>query len=87
MSDVDLYDSESSTEKKMELIENKLWKLIKKIEDITGDYYHYDNIKSDFLKSLDNNNMGFKNKCLECGIDMGPQNPRQLCGKIRCDNK
>lgn len=24
------------------------------------------------------------NRCLECGIDMGPQNPRQLCGKTRC---
>jgi hypothetical protein len=24
--------------------------------------------------------------CLECGIDMGPQNPRQLCGKWRCSN-
>ena len=24
--------------------------------------------------------------CLECGIDMGPQNPRQLCGKWRCRN-
>ena len=24
--------------------------------------------------------------CLECGIDMGPQNPRQLCGKWRCGN-
>jgi hypothetical protein len=22
--------------------------------------------------------------CLTCGIDMGPQNPRQLCGKWRC---
>ena len=22
--------------------------------------------------------------CLECGIDMGPHNPRQLCGKTRC---
>lgn len=22
--------------------------------------------------------------CLICGIDMGPQNPRQLCGKWRC---
>ena len=27
------------------------------------------------------------NRCLECGIDMGPQNPRQLCGKWRCVNK
>ena len=22
--------------------------------------------------------------CIECGIDMGPTNPRQLCGKSRC---
>ena len=25
------------------------------------------------------------NSCLECGIDMGRGNPRQLCGKTRCD--
>ena len=25
-----------------------------------------------------------KNLCTECGIDMGPCNPRQLCGKTRC---
>ena len=28
----------------------------------------------------------YKNLCLECGIDMGPQNPRQLCGKYICLN-
>ena len=27
-----------------------------------------------------------KNLCMECGIDMGPNNPRQLCGKTRCLN-
>lgn len=27
------------------------------------------------------------NTCLECGDDMGPSNPRQLCGKIYCRNK
>ena len=26
----------------------------------------------------------FKNLCVECGVDMGPDNPRQLCGKWRC---
>ena len=26
------------------------------------------------------------NRCLECGTDMGDGNPRQLCGKWRCDN-
>ena len=25
-----------------------------------------------------------KNCCLDCGIDMGDCNPRQLCGKWRC---
>ena len=25
--------------------------------------------------------------CTECGEYMGPQNPRQLCGKTRCYNK
>lgn len=25
-----------------------------------------------------------KNYCMECGEDMGPQNPRQLCGKTYC---
>ena len=24
--------------------------------------------------------------CIECGINMGPQNPRQLCGKTVCLN-
>ena len=26
----------------------------------------------------------FKWRCLECGIDLGELNPRQLCGKTRC---
>ena len=26
------------------------------------------------------------NNCIECGEDMGPQNPRQLCGKTYCKN-
>ncbi len=26
-------------------------------------------------------------RCTECGVNMGPNNPRQLCGKTRCVNK
>ena len=26
----------------------------------------------------------YKNLCVDCGIDMGDQNPRQLCGKTIC---
>ena len=87
MSDSDMYDSENSMCNKTELIETKLWKLVKKLEDITGDYYNYDNIKREFIKSLERNDMGPKNKCIECGIDMGYTNPGQLCGKYKCTNK
>lgn len=31
--------------------------------------------------------IGEKNLCLECGEDMGLNNPRQLCGKTKCYNK
>jgi hypothetical protein len=27
------------------------------------------------------------NYCIECGVDMGPMNPRQLCGKWYCLNE
>ena len=27
------------------------------------------------------------NACLECGVDMGRGNPRQLCGKTQCDSE
>lgn len=29
----------------------------------------------------------YKNLCVACGIDMGPQNPRQFCGKTYCLEK
>ena len=28
-----------------------------------------------------------KNRCTLCGVDMGPQNPRQLCAKTYCMEK
>lgn len=27
-----------------------------------------------------------RNLCIECGVDMGDCNPRQYCGKWKCDN-
>jgi histone acetyltransferase (RNA polymerase elongator complex component) len=27
-----------------------------------------------------------KNRCVQCGVDMGEMNPRQLCGKTYCEN-
>ena len=28
-----------------------------------------------------------ENRCVECNVDLGSCNPRQLCGKTRCDNQ
>jgi len=54
------------------------------IEEIT------DNIQSDNTNNDDFNysyqDDEIKNLCLDCGIDMGPTNPRQLCGKTYCNN-
>ena len=32
------------------------------------------------------NDQGPMNRCLECNVDMGRQNPRQLCGKWQCNS-
>jgi len=29
---------------------------------------------------------GPKNRCIECRVDMGIQNPRQYCGKSKCNS-
>ncbi len=50
---------------------------------------------TDFMKIKDNDKKivyGYNSEtdswhCLECGDDMGPHNPRQLCGKTYCYNK
>ena len=50
-----------------------------------------DSTNSDNSDNSDNFNYFYqddeiKNLCLDCGVDMGPTNPRQLCGKTRCNN-
>lgn len=49
-----------------------------------------DNIQSDNTNNDDFNysyqDDEIKNLCLDCGVDMGPTNPRQLCGKTHCNN-
>ena len=34
--------------------------------------------------NLEENDDADVNRCVECGIDMGVQNPRQYCGKTHC---
>ena len=44
------------------------------------------NIKIDYKKLLKLNGPFYDGTwhCTQCGTDMGPQNPRQLCGKTYC---
>jgi hypothetical protein len=36
------------------------------------------------IKCFQAQSTDYINRCIECGIDMGPNNPRQLCGKTYC---
>ncbi len=66
---------------KKELVQKKL-----------TDYYSLTNDnKEQSKKVIITNVFGYNDKtdswhCLECGDDMGPTNPRQLCGKSYCRN-
>lgn len=46
-------------------------------------------IITDYFKKEEKIIYGYNEKtdswhCIECGTDMGPMNPRQLCGKTKC---
>ena len=90
MSELYISDSASASDsesKKDEIIEKYLWKMLEELKENTNEYYDYHKIKNDLVKSINDNLNGFVNRCVDCGIDIGPSNPRQLCGKWRCDNK
>ena len=69
-------------------IENDINNIIIKINDKSYYYLDYEKIKNEFniiLKEIImNNSLELKNKCVNCGIDIGKDNPRQLCGKTKC---
>ncbi len=67
-----------------DFIENKLYKLIVEIENKTDTYLNFENIFINFKELIENNKEGILNRCVECKIDMGRSNPRQLCGKTFC---
>lgn len=57
------------------------------------DFYKYKMSKKILNRLIDKKNKVYGyNKdtdswhCIQCGIDMGQENPRQLCGKWICNN-
>ena len=64
---------------KKELINSKRQRLI-------SEYYEADkNKKQKIVYGYNSETNSWH--CLTCGVDMGPQNPRQLCGKWMCPNE
>jgi hypothetical protein len=63
---------------------------IYKISNKLNYYIDKDNIKKkinlQLIKIIKKNILQHKNLCIECQVDIGINNPRQLCGKTRCLN-
>ena len=81
--DNDKYILESALEDK---IEDEFYSLVTIFSDKLDIYLDYDKILENFIDSIIENNEGVKNRCCDCGVDMGQCNPRQLCGKTYCMN-
>lgn len=62
--------------------------IIYKINDKSNFYLNLKKIKIELNKAIleiiEKNSHELKNRCISCGIDMGIDNPRQLCGKTKC---
>lgn len=66
---------------------NNLNCIISEIEEKLDIYLDYDVILEQFKEIILKNNLGKKWRCIECKIDMGINNSRQLCGKTYCCNE
>ena len=69
-------------------INEDLYNLIKKLDNNSEFYLNQEKMKEELYNmiviALKNNSHSNKNRCIECGKDLGIDNPRQLCGKTRC---
>tara|TARA_B100001093_G_scaffold517631_1_gene599806 strand:+ start:4012 stop:4263 length:252 start_codon:yes stop_codon:yes gene_type:complete len=59
-------------------------KIISSIQEESDYYLNFESIVEDLIESINRNKEGIINRCVECNIDMGRSNPRQLCGKTFC---
>lgn len=68
-----------------------IYDYFKKLEKIPEKQPITDHLESKSVEPTFGRVYGYNEKtnswhCLECGDDMGPTNPRQLCGKYYCKN-
>ena len=71
-------------------INEDLYNLIVKLDNNSEFYLDQEKMKEELhnmmITVLERNSHSNKNRCVECGEDMGINNPRQLCGKTYCRN-
>tara|TARA_B100000123_G_scaffold255365_1_gene217741 strand:- start:36 stop:290 length:255 start_codon:yes stop_codon:yes gene_type:complete len=70
-------------------LKEKIQKILKETDLINKlekecDCYFNSIMEEDIIETIIENDEGSKNFCIECGCDIGKNNPRQLCGKTFC---
>jgi len=56
-------------------------------KDVNDTYTNLELLQEKLVSLIKECQTGYVNRCLECGVDMGECNPRQLCGKTYCYSK
>ncbi len=79
-------ENDKSSNYQEEDFKTEFFGIISEVEDELDVYLDYDKIYKDLIESIIQNNLGMKNRCTDCNVDMGLSNPRQLCGKTYCSN-
>jgi hypothetical protein len=66
-------------------IKNILYKISDKLDYYINDEKTLNKINNKLIKIISSSITEYKNRCIKCGQDMGINNPRQLCGKTKCN--
>mgnify|MGYP001226093804 CR=1 FL=1 len=77
---------DSDSNNPLEELKNELFTVIFNYQTKCDYYYNMEQLVDNVLENLESYKLEKKNRCLMCGDDLGPQNPRQLCGKTCCYN-
>jgi DNA-directed RNA polymerase specialized sigma subunit len=69
-----------------EIIKETIRDVIRKLNNIPNYILDDTKMANSMLTIAYSNIENMQNLCVECNVDMGDCNPRQLCGKTKCNN-
>jgi hypothetical protein len=69
---------------KYEELDNSLYLYLTKLQEERSCYYNIEKIIEELHNNIEKNELGMMNRCTVCNIDIGINNPRQLCHKTYC---